>query len=142
MVGALVSRAVDRGVPLSQVLETYSMLPSRLTFTDVSNGLLGETRAPEEVVGEWLLSWYADELPGAEPAIQDPMWNLRAFFPADDLVDERIRPWGGHRTIRLRGIDASYVSVTTGSPVRVGWTSPDGTAFPTNRTGLALLRVR
>jgi hypothetical protein len=70
------------------------------------------------------------------------MWNLRAFFPADDLVDERIRPWGGHRTIRLRGIDASYVSVTTGGPVRVGWTSPDGTAFPTNRTGLALLRVR
>ena len=142
MVSSLVSRAVERGEPLSRVLETYSMLPARLTFTEVSNGLLGESRPAPDVVGEWLLSWYADELPGASPSIQNPMWNLRAFFPAEDLVDERIRPWGGHRSIRLRGIDASYVSVTTGSPVRVGWTAPDGSPLPADRTGLALLRIR
>ncbi|MGH7656891.1 MAG: hypothetical protein ACREL6_01565, partial [Gemmatimonadales bacterium] len=141
MVSALISRAVARGQPLARVLQTWSSLPERLTFTGVSNALSRESRLPNQVVGEWLLSWYADEMPGASRSIQDPMWNLRAFFPASDLVDASIQRWGGSRTVRLQGLDASYIMVHTDGPSRLVFTATDGGVMPSDRTDLVLLRV-
>ena len=142
MVSALIARAVLQGRPLEQVLERFSSLPERQSFTQVSNALTGTVRPPNEVVGEWLLSWYADELPGTSPAIQDPMWNLRRFFPASTLVDARVSIGGGESLLQLAELDARYIEITTAGPTRLGYTARDGSSLPTGRSDLAILRVR
>jgi hypothetical protein len=142
MVSSLIARAVEEGQPETQVLERFSALPSRQTFTEISNELLGESRTPNQVVGEWLLSWYADEMPGTSPAIQDPMWNLRRFFPASSLVDARVSQRGGVSALALEELDARYIEVDAKEGTEIAYTQPGGGSLSTARTDMALLRVR
>lgn len=142
MVSSLIARAVEAGQPESKVLERFSALPSRRSFTQISNDLMGEQRSPNQVVGEWLLSWYADELPGASRAIQDPMWDLRRFFPASVLVDARVSPRGGVSNLMLEELDARYLELEVTSPTQIAYTQPGGSPLPVTRTDMALLRVR
>jgi hypothetical protein len=142
MVSSLLARAVESGQPQTKVLERFSAMPSRRTFTQISNELMGLERSPNQVVGEWLLSWYADELPGASDAIQDPMWNLRSFFPSATLVDARVSPVGGVSNLALEELDARYLELEITSPTQIAYTRPDGSPLSTSRTDMALLRVR
>ena len=142
MVSSLIARAVESGQPESAVLERFSSLPSRRTFTQISNDLMGERKTPNQVVGEWLLSWYADELPGASMAIQDPMWDLRRFFPSSVLVDARVSSRGGVSSLMLEELDARYLEVEVASPTQIAYTQPGGSPLATTRTDMALLRVR
>ncbi len=142
MVSSLIARAVESGQPQAAVLERFSSLPARRTFTQISNDLTGQRRSPNQVVGEWLLSWYADELPGASPAIQDPMWDLRRFFPASVLVDAHVSAGGGVSTLMLEELDARYLEVEVSGPTQIAYTAPEGQPLSVSRTDLALLRVR
>jgi hypothetical protein len=142
MVSSLIARAVESGQPETKVLERFSTLSSRRTFTQISNDLMGQRRSPNQVVGEWLLSWYADELPGASKAIQDPMWDLRRFFPSSVLVDGRVSPRGGVSTLMLEELDARYLEVEVTSPTQIAYTQPGGSPLSVDRTDMALLRVR
>ena len=142
MVSSLIARAVDAGQSETKVLERFSALPSRRTFTQISNDLMGERRSPNQVVGEWLLSWYADELPGANRAIQDPMWDLRRFFPSSVLVDARVSPRGGVSNLVLEELDARYLELEITSPTQIAYTQPGGSPLSVARTDMALLRVR
>jgi hypothetical protein len=142
MVSSLIARAVETGQSEAQVLERFSTLSSRRTFTQISNDLTGERRSPNQVVGEWLLSWYADELPGASKAIQDPMWDLRRFFPSTVLVDARVSPRGGVSNLMLEELDARYLELEITSPTQIAYTRPGGSPLSITRTDMALLRVR
>lgn len=142
MVSSLIARAVEAGQPEATVLERFSTLPSRRSFTQIANDLTGQHRSPNQVVGEWLLSWYADELPGASKAIQDPMWDLRRFFPSSVLVDARVSAQGGVSNLILEEIDARYLEFETSSPTQIAYTSPRGAPLSVARTDMALLRVR
>jgi hypothetical protein len=142
MVSSLIARAVEAGQPEAKVLERFSTLPSRRSFTQIANDLTGQHRSPNQVVGEWLLSWYADELPGASKAIQDPMWDLRRFFPASVLVDARVSAQGGVSNLILEEIDARYLELEISSPTQIAYTSPRGAPLSVARTDMALLRVR
>lgn len=142
MVSSLIARAVEEGQPETAVLEHYSALKSRRTFTQIANELTGESRTPNQVVGEWLLSWYADEMPGTSESIQDPMWNLRRFFPPSTLVDARVSARGGVSMLALEELDARYLEVTVGGPTQISYTRPGGGPLSTDRTDMALLRVR
>ncbi len=142
MVSSLIARAVEEGQPETKVLERFSALKSRQTFTEISNELNGENRTPNQVVGEWLLSWYADEMPGTSAAIQDPMWNLRRFFPAATLVDARVSQSGGVSMLALEELDARYLEITTAGPTQIAYTQPNGGALNVSRTDMALLRVQ
>lgn len=142
MVSSLIARAVEEGQPASAVLEHFSALKSRRTFTQIANELTGEAHTPNQVVGEWLLSWYADEMPGTGEAIQDPMWNLRRFFPASTLVDARVSPRGGVSMLALEELDARYLEISVGGPTQIAYTRPGGGPLSTDRTDMALLRVR
>jgi hypothetical protein len=141
MVSSLIARAVEAGQPESKVLERFSTLSSRRTFTQISNDLTGERRSPNQVVGEWLLSWYADELPGTSKSIQDPMWNLRRFFPSSVLVDGRVSSRGGVSNLTLEELDARYLEVEVTGPTQIAYTQPGGSPLSADRTDLALLRV-
>jgi hypothetical protein len=142
MVSSLIARAVEAGQSETNVLERFSALPARRTFTQISNDLMGERRSPNQVVGEWLLSWYADELPGASTAIQDPMWDLRHFFPTSVLVDARVSPRGGVSNLMLEELDARYLELEITSPTQIAYTLPGGSPLSVTRTDMALLRVR
>jgi hypothetical protein len=142
MVSSLIARAVEAGQSETSALERFSALSSRRTFTQISNDLLGERRSPNQVVGEWLLSWYADELPGASAAIQDPMWDLRRFFPSSVLVDARVSPRGGVSSLILEELDARYLELEISSPTQIAYTQPGGSPLSVTRTDMALLRVR
>ena len=142
MVSSLIARAVESGQPESSVLERFSALASRRTFTQISNDLMGERKSPNQVVGEWLLSWYADELPGASKAIQDPMWDLRRFFPTSVLVDARVSSRGGVSNLMLEELDARYLELEVTSPTQIAYTQPGGSPLSVSRTDMALLRVR
>jgi hypothetical protein len=142
MVSSLIARAVESGQPESAVLERFSALASRRTFTQISNDLMGERKSPNQVVGEWLLSWYADELPGASKTIQDPMWDLRRFFPSSVLVDARVSSRGGVSNLILEELDARYLEVEITSPTQIAFTQPGGSPLSVSRTDMALLRVR
>jgi hypothetical protein len=142
MVSSLIARAVEAGQPEGKVLEHFSALSSRRTFTQISNDLMGERRSPNQVVGEWLLSWYADELPGAGRNIQDPMWNLRRFFPSSALVDARVASGGGVSNLMLEELDARYLELEISSPTQIAYTQPGGSPLSVARTDMALLRVR
>ena len=142
MVSSLIARAVEGGQPEATVLERFSGLQSRRTFTQISNDLSGERRSPNQVVGEWLLSWYADELPGASRAIQDPMWDLRRFFPASVLVDARVSHRGGVSNLILEELDARYLELDVTSPTQIAYTGIGGSPLSVARTDMALLRVR
>jgi hypothetical protein len=142
MVSSLIAKAVQAGQPEIRALERFTALSSRRSFTQISNDLLGEQRSPNQVVGEWLLSWYADELPGTSPAIQDPMWNLRRFFPANVLVDAKVPERGGVSNLALEELDARYIELDIASPTQIAYTRPGGYPLSTSRTDLALLRVR
>jgi len=142
MVSSLISHAVAAGQPEVRVLEEFSGLRNRLTFTQISNDLSGESRTPNQAVGEWLLSWYADELPGTSAAIQDPMWNLRRFFPSSALVDAYIATGGGVTNLVLDELDARYLEIHAGRDARIAYTAPDGAPLSTAQTDMALLRVR
>lgn len=142
MVAALVARAVEAGQPLDSVLARFSRLPERRTFTQISNALRGTSDPPSTVVGDWLLSWYADELPGASADIQDPMWNLRSFFPASLLADVTVSPAGAISTMHLNDLDARYIQIPARGAVSVAYTGAGGTPLTIERTDLALLRVR
>jgi hypothetical protein len=142
MVSSLIARAVESGQTESKVLERFSALSSRRTFTQISNDLMGERRSPNQVVGEWLLSWYADELPGASKAIQDPMWDLRRFFPSNVLVDARVSPRGGVSNLMLEELDARYLELEVTSPTQIAYTQLGGSPLSVLRTDMALLRVR
>lgn len=142
MVSSLIARAVAGGQPEMRVLERFSALPSRLSFTQIANALNGEHRLPNQVVGEWLLSWYADEMPGTSAAIQDPMWNLRRFFPPSALVDAHIAQGGGVSNLVLEELDARYLELTVDPGTRIAYTTQDGHPLSTSHTDMALLRVR
>ena len=142
MVSSLIARAVESGQPETKVLERFSALQTRRTFTQISNDLLGERKTPNQVVGEWLLSWYADELPGTSKAIQDPMWDLRKFYPSGTLVDAHVSPVGGVSNLALEELDARYLEVQVTRPTQIAYTAPNGAPLSTNRTDMALLRVR
>lgn len=142
MVSSLISHAVATGQSETRVLERFSGMPYRQTFTQISNALTGESRSPNQAVGEWLLSWYADELPGTSAAIQDPMWNLRSFFPSSALVDAHIAPGGGVTNLVLDELDARYLELNVGPDARIAYTSPNGAPLSASQTDMALLRVR
>src|SRR6185503_12875522 len=99
-------------------------------------------KSPNQVVGEWLLSWYADELPGTSKAIQDPMWDLRRFFPTSVLVDARVSSRGGVSNLMLEELDARYLELEVTSPTQIAYTQPGGSPLSVSRTDMALLRVR
>ncbi|MEO8200923.1 MAG: hypothetical protein ABI679_10415 [Gemmatimonadota bacterium] len=142
MVSSLIARAVEEGQPEASVLEHFSSLKSRRTFTQIANELTGQSRTPNQVVGEWLLSWYADEMPGTGEAIQDPMWNLRRFFPPSTLVDARVSSRGGVSMLSLEELDARYLEISVGGPTQISYTRRGGGPLSTDRTDMALLRVR
>ncbi len=142
MVAALISRAVESGQPLDTALARFSRLPERRTFTQVSNALRGTSDPPNKVVGDWLLSWYADELPGASADIQDPMWNLRSFFSPSLLADVTVSPAGAVSTMHLTDLDARYIQIPARGAVRISYTGAGGAPLSVQRTDLALLRVR
>jgi hypothetical protein len=142
MVSSLIARTIEEGQPETKVLERFSALKSRQTFTQISNELSGQSRTPNQVVGEWLLSWYADEMPGTSPTIQDPMWNLRRFFPSSALVDARVSPRGGVSTLDLEELDARYLEIQTSGATQIAYTRPGGGPLSTDRTDMALLRVQ
>ncbi|MGE0352978.1 MAG: hypothetical protein AB7I33_05065 [Gemmatimonadales bacterium] len=142
MVSALLARAIAAGEPMPAVLERYSALPSRQTFTQIANALTGTIRPPNQVVGEWLLSWYADELPGTAAALQDPTWNLRRFYSPEALLDARVSTGGGVSSLALVDLDARYIDITTAGPTRIAYTSLTGVPLGSSRTDLAILRVR
>lgn len=142
MVSSLISHAVAAGQPEGRVLEEFSGLPNRKTFTQISNELSGESRTPNQAVGEWLLSWYADEMPGTSAAIQDPMWNLRRFFPSSALVDAYIASGGGVTNLVLDELDARYLEIQAGRDARIAYTAPGGAPLSTAQTDMAILRVR
>lgn len=142
MVSSLISHAVAAGKPEERVLEEFSGLANRQTFTQISNELSGEARTPNQAVGEWLLSWYADEMPGTSATIQDPMWNLRGFFPSSALVDAYISTGGGVTNLVLDELDARYLEIQAGRDARIAYTAPGGAPLSTAQTDMALLRVR
>ncbi|MEP7326579.1 MAG: hypothetical protein ABI836_11565 [Gemmatimonadota bacterium] len=142
MVSSLISHAVAAGQPEGRVLEEFSGLPSRQTFTQISNELSGESLTPNQAVGEWLLSWYADEMPGTSTSIQDPMWDLRRFFPSSALVDAYIASGGGVTSLVLDELDARYLQIQAGRNTRIAYTAPNGAPLATTQTDMALLRVR
>lgn len=142
MVSSLLARAVESGQTETRALERFSALSSRRTFTQISNELMGESRTPNQVVGEWLLSWYADELPGTARSIQDPMWNLRRFFPASQLVDARVSSAGGVSSLALEELDARYLEINVAGATQIAYTGAGGAPLSIERTDMALLRVR
>lgn len=142
MVSSLISHAIAAGQPETKVLERFSALRNRQTFTQISNALSGEERSPNQAVGEWLLSWYADEMPGTSPAIQDPMWDLRRFFPPSALVDAYISQGGGVTNLALDELDARYLEIHVDRDAQIAYTAPGGAPLRTTETDMALLRVR
>jgi hypothetical protein len=142
MVSSLISHAIAAGQPETKVLERFSALRTRQTFTQISNALSGERQSPNQVVGEWLLSWYADEMPGTSPAIQDRMWDLRRFFPPSALVDAYVSQGGGVTNLALEELDARYLEIHVDRDAQIAYTAPGGAPLPTTATDMALLRVR
>jgi hypothetical protein len=61
---------------------------------------------------------------GTSATIQDPMWNLRGFFPSSALVDAYISTGGGVTNLVLDELDARYLEIQAGRDARIAYTAP------------------
>ena len=143
MVSALIARAVLQGRPLEQVLERFSSLPERQSFTQVSNALTGTVRPPNEVVGRMAALLVCRRTPRHQPG--DPGSDVE---PAPVLPG--LHP-GGRPGLCRRWASPScswrnWTPDTSRSPPpdRPGWAILLATAhrLPAGRSDLAILRVR
>lgn len=122
-------------------------LRNRLTFAGAANEYLGTAGRPNDILGEWLLLWYADDqVAGTAPALQDQALRWRSAFGVPTfpypVPDARLVP-GAALSFAMGEPDVHHAEVAV-SAGQYAWyvAASGGGALLTERTDLVVLRVR
>jgi hypothetical protein len=119
----------------------------RSTTQAVFNAMNGTSKSARDVMGEFLLSWAADEVPGASASIQDRTWQLKSAFAPNlgsspfNIPEATIAP-GSAVSLTLFEPSAHYYQVDSATPVWITCAGTDGAPLPMNRAGFAILRTK
>ena len=116
---------------------------SRLTLAEEYNVAMGTVRPSYEVVGEWFLSFYADDyVPGTSPALQDKAVNIRLAERGYEWPAARVNDLGATIPITMGEPDVYIVEVTVTGATRLDVRTLAGAALPGDRIGLGLVRAK
>lgn len=141
-----VEQASLKGVSTVTALTRFLNAVDRTTSSAVFNAINGTSRSSKDVMGEFLLSWAGDEVPGASAALQDRTWQLKAAFSGlpglSFNIPEATIAAGSARTFTLYEPSAHYFQVVSASPVWLTYAAPDGSPLPLDRTAFGILRLK
>ena len=139
----LSQQAADRGVSIGQVFSRLRDIPKRRTMADMYNAVIGTSRSPSEIVGEWLLSWYADDfVPGTAPPLQDRAFNLRKAVPGYEWPSVTWTDQSTSVRTQIGEPDVYMVEIRASGSTIVDFRLASGENLPGDRLGVAILRAK
>jgi hypothetical protein len=69
-------RQARTGESWRTIVKAWSQAPVT-RIEDAATSFVGTPGASESLMGDWILSWFADDqVPGTAPELQQPMWNI------------------------------------------------------------------
>jgi hypothetical protein len=135
------------GITNEAALTRFFAQVDRSTTQVIYNGILGTSKTARDVFGEFLMSWAADEVPGASSVVQDRSYQLKnawlAISAGDvwSIPEATITP-GTAVVTTLYEPSVHYYQVVAPSGIWVTYASPTGAPVPVDRTSIGILRVK
>jgi hypothetical protein len=143
----VVEQADLAGITNETALTRFFAQADRSTTQTIYNGMLGTSKSARDVFGEFLMSWAADEVPGASAVVQDRSYQLKNAWTglsAGDvwsIPEANIAP-GTAVVTTLYEPSVHYYQVVASGAVWVTYAAPTGTPVPVDRTSIGILRVK
>jgi hypothetical protein len=135
------------GIANETALTRFFAQADRTTTQAIYNGMLGTSKSARDVFGEFLMSWAADEVPGASSVVQDRSYQLKNAWTGLSagnvwsIPEATIAP-GMAVVTTLYEPSVHYYQVVASGAIWVTYASPTGAPVPVDRTSIGILRVK
>ncbi|MDQ2668636.1 MAG: hypothetical protein M3Z05_21960 [Gemmatimonadota bacterium] len=135
------------GITNEAALTRFFAQADRSSTQVIYNGMLGTSKSARDVFGEFLMSWAADEVPGASAVVQDRSYQLKNAWTglsAGDVwsIPEKTITPGTAVVTTLYEPSVHYYQVVTSGAIWVTYAAPNGAPVPVDRTSIGILRVK